>query len=152
MTIRWAVPADLDAVREVFRRASLSNAGDRDTLLAHPEVLLWSGDSIAERRTRVAVEHDGAIAGFATVLLIDGALELEDLFVEPRRMRRGIARRLVEDMLDVARTLGVERMVVTANPHAMAFYVAVGFIPDGTAETTFGPAPRMRLDIAGTRR
>jgi hypothetical protein len=38
--IRLGVPADLPAVRDVFRRASLSNAGDRAVLLAHPEHLI----------------------------------------------------------------------------------------------------------------
>jgi GNAT superfamily N-acetyltransferase len=144
------VPADLDAVREVFRRASLSNAGDRAALLANPEVLVWPGDSLIEGRTRVAVGDDGAVAGFASTLLIDGGVELEDLFVEPRRMRQGVARRLVEDVLSLARVLGVGSVQVTANPHAMAFYTSVGFLPDGTAQTRFGPAQRMRLDVAGT--
>jgi GNAT superfamily N-acetyltransferase len=136
----------------VFRRASLSNAGDRGLLLANPEVLVWPGDSLGDGRTRVAVDEDGVIAGFATALPIYGALELEDLFVEPGRMRQGIARRLVEDVLDRARALSVASVQVTANPHAMAFYTAVGFVPDGTAETRFGPAPRMRLDVEGTGR
>jgi len=149
--IRGAVPADLDALREVFGRASLSNAGDRAALLANPEVLVWPGDSLVEGRTRVAVEEDGAIAGFATTLLIDGALELEDLFVEPRRMRQGVARRLVEDVLSLARVLGVGSVQVTANLHAMAFYKSVGFVSDGMAQTRFGPALRMRLDAAGSR-
>ncbi len=143
--------ADLEAVREVFRRASLSNAGDRAALLTHPEVLRWPGESIDEGRTQVAIGDDGTIVGFATTLQIDGGLELEDLFVEPRRMRHGVARRLVQDTLGLARTLGVASVQVTANPHAMAFYTAVGFVPDGTAQTRFGPAPRMRLDVAGAR-
>jgi len=151
-TIRVAVPADLDAVREVFRRASLSNAGDRAVLLAHPEVLVWPGDALAEGRTRVAVDEDGTIAGFATMVEVDGAVELEDLFVEPRRMRQGVACRLVEDAVSLARELGIGSLLVTANPHAMAFYTAVGFVPDGTAQTRFGSAPRMRLDVPGIRR
>jgi GNAT superfamily N-acetyltransferase len=147
VTIRGAVLADLDALREVFRQASLSNAGDRAALLADPEVLLWPGDSLADGRTRVAVDDDGAIVGFASTLQIDGALELDDLFVQPLRMRQGIARRLIEDVLNLARVLGVGSVQVTANPHAMAFYNSVGFVPDGTAQTRFGPAPRMRLDV-----
>jgi hypothetical protein len=38
--IRLGVPADLAAVAGVYRRASLSNPGDRDNLLAHPEYLI----------------------------------------------------------------------------------------------------------------
>jgi GNAT superfamily N-acetyltransferase len=146
VTIRQAVPGDLDAVRGVFRRASLSNAGDRAALLANPEVLALPGDSIAEGRTRVAVDEDGVIVGFATTLSVGRALELEDLFVEPRRMRQGVARRLVETLCVLAADLNADSLQVTANPHAMAFYEAMGFVPDGVAQTRFGPAPRMRLD------
>jgi steroid delta-isomerase-like uncharacterized protein len=144
--VRTAAAGDLAALRAVFRRASLDNAGDREVLLAHPEVLVWSGEAIAGGRVRVAVE-DGALVGFATTVPVAGGLELEDLFVEPDRMRRGLGRRLVEDVLEIARADGVEHVWVTANPHAMAFYTAVGFVPDGTAPTRFGPAPRLRLDV-----
>ena len=138
--MRAAAAGDLEALRGVFRRASLSNAGDREVLLAHPEVLVWSGEAIAGGRVRVAVE-DGTVLGFATTVPIDGGLDLEDLFVEPDRMRRGVGRRLVEDLLDAARAEGVEHVWVTANPHAMAFYTAVGFVPDGTASTRVRTRP-----------
>jgi predicted N-acetyltransferase YhbS len=143
------VAADLDAIRQVFRRASLSNAGDRAALLAHPETLVWSGTAIGEGRTRVAVE-DGDVVGFATAVPVDEGLELEDLFVEPSRMRQGVARRLIKDVLVLAARSGVDSVRVTANPHAMGFYAAVGFVPEGTAQTRFGPAPRLRLDVVDT--
>jgi GNAT superfamily N-acetyltransferase len=90
--------------------------------------------------------------GFATAVPIDGEWVLEDLFVEPERMRQGVARRLIEDMLVLAARSGIRRVWVTANPHAMAFYTAVGFVPDGTAQTYFGSAPRLRLDVLDPRR
>ena len=148
VVVRAAVAGDVAALRGVFRRASLDNAGDREVLLAHPEVLVWADEAIAGGRVRVAVQ-DGTVVGFATTVPVDGGLELEDLFVEPDRMRRGVGRRLVQDLLDSARADGVEHVWVTANPHAMAFYTAVGFVPDGTAPTRFGPAPRLRLDVPG---
>ena len=36
---------------------------------------------------------------------------------------------------------------VTANPHALGFYNAAGFIDCGVAQTDFGAAPRMVLTI-----
>ena len=103
---------------------------------------MWSGTAIGEGRTRVAVEDGGDLVGFATAVPVDEGLELEDLFVEPSRMRQGVARRLIEDVLLLAARSGVGSVRVTANPHAMGFYAAVGFVPDGTAQTRFGPAPR----------
>src|SRR4051812_38535241 len=96
---RMATADDLGALREVFRRSSLSNAGDRANLLASPEALHWTGDGIAEGRTRVAVDDDGRILGFATVVDMVGGQELEDLFVDPDAMRQGVASQLVEDVV-----------------------------------------------------
>jgi hypothetical protein len=80
--IRLGVPADLPAVAGVYRRASLSNAGDRDNLLAHPEHLILGPGGLAEGRTYVA-EQEGSVVGFATWAQAGGIIELEDLFVDP---------------------------------------------------------------------
>ncbi|HEV2372668.1 MAG TPA: GNAT family N-acetyltransferase [Streptosporangiaceae bacterium] len=75
------------------------------------------------------------------------AFELEDLFVEPGWMRRGIGRALVLDMIAIARGRGIGRVEVTANPHALAFYEKAGFVVYREVATRFRTAPRMRLDV-----
>ena len=144
--IRLGTLADLPAAARVYRRASLSNAGDRDNLLAHPEYLILGPEGLAEGRMYVA-EEDGSVVGFATWARSDGVTELEDLFVDPDWRRRGIAAALVGRIVDVVRAHGVRYLEVTANPHAQGFYDAAGFIDCGTAETAFGPSPRKRLAI-----
>jgi YycE-like C-terminal domain len=62
--IRLRVPADLPAAPDVYRSASLSNAGDRDNLLAHPEHLVLGPEELAEGRTYVAEEEE-SLVGFA---------------------------------------------------------------------------------------
>ena len=132
----------------MFRRASLSNAGDRDNLLAHPEFLVLGPEGLAEGRTYVYVaEEDGPVLGFATWAEAGGGIDLDDLFVDPDWRRRGIATALVGRIVDVLRARGAECLEVTANPHAREFYNAAGFIDCGVAETDFGAAPRMRLAI-----
>jgi hypothetical protein len=88
--VRTALPADMVVLRDVFRRSSLSNDGDRMNLLANPDALEVSDIAVCAGRTRVAV---------------------------------------------------------TANHHALAFYEMVGFVFDSQAETRFGPASRMHLDV-----
>jgi GNAT superfamily N-acetyltransferase len=146
VAIRDAQLADMPALRGVFERSSLSNAGDRADLLAHPEVLEYSDEWVRRGCTRVATNGDRVLA-FATAVPIDDRLELEDLFVDPPWMRQGVGRVLVEDIVARARGASVRRVDVTANPHAAEFYRAVGFVIDGDAETRFGPALRMRLDV-----
>jgi len=147
--IRDAVPADLSALCDVFRRSSLSNAGDRANLLAHPEVLELSDVAVRQSRTRVAIDTDGRVVGFATALPVGDIVEVEDLFVDPEWMRRGIGRALMADLTARAVRHGVGRVEVTANPHAMAFYGQMGFVFDRDVETRFGPAARLRLAIDG---
>jgi GNAT superfamily N-acetyltransferase len=125
-------------VGDVFRRASLTNEGDREWILANPDRFGVDEGPVLDGKTRVAVV-DGRVVGFATLV----GTELEDLFVDPDWMRLGIATALVQDAVANG---GVERIEVTANPHALAFYESVGFVQDGPAETPGGPAFRMHLD------
>ena len=145
--IRAAVPGDTSALRDVFRRSSLSNDGDRPNLLAHPDVLELPDLAVREGRTRAAVAGD-RIVGFATWLGTGNVVEIEDLFVDPDRMRQGIGRALVLDLIAIARGRGAGRVEVTANQHALAFYQQTGFAVDHEVATRFGPAPRMHMDMA----
>ena len=73
--------------------------------------ILWT-EGLAEGRTYVAAE-DGSLVGFATWIEADGTIEsedgtieLEDLFVHPGWMRRGIATALVNRFAGVLRAKG----------------------------------------------
>jgi GNAT superfamily N-acetyltransferase len=147
LTIRDATSGDVATLREVFRRSSLSNDNNRMKLLAHPEVFELSDDGVTEGRTRVAVA-DGCVIGFATWLGSGDVAEIEDLFVDPDWMRRGVGRALVRDLIALAQRRGVNRMEVTGNPHARAFYERVGFAVDHEVATPLGPGLRMHLDLA----
>jgi ribosomal protein S18 acetylase RimI-like enzyme len=151
-TIRTAITSDLRALQRVYRAASLSNPGDAPHLVAHPEYLVFTGDGIADGRTRLAESASPtarAVMGFSTVVLSpDGELELDDLFVDPEFQRRGVARELIADVLTAARVAGYRRLSVTANTHASAFYSAVGFIASDRVTTALGEGTRMHLEVA----
>jgi ribosomal protein S18 acetylase RimI-like enzyme len=146
--VRHADPRDETVLARIFREASLSNAGDRDVLLAHPEALTLSVDLVGGR-TWVATDADGAVLGFATTRRTGpGVLELDDLFVDPRVMRQGVARHLIRRLATEAEREDVGRIDVTANPHAFGFYGAVGFVFGPRSATEFGAGRRMHLDVA----
>ena len=75
-------------------------------------------------------------------------LELEDLFVDPDWMRRGVGRHLVRDVVALAGQDHVDLAEVTANPNAPSFYEKVGFVHDGNVDTRFGLGARMHVHIA----
>jgi ribosomal protein S18 acetylase RimI-like enzyme len=133
---------DVDALRRIYRASSMSNESDRVLFAEHPELLEWADDGVREGRTRVAVV-DEVIVGFATLSTTDHA-ELEDLFVHPEWMRRGVARALVEDMASIAAAAGYASIEVDANPNALAFYRQTGFVELGEAKLEYGSGLRMR--------
>lgn len=150
--VRTATHADVAVLQEVYRRASLSNDGDRAVLLGSPDALVWDGAEIAAGRTLLAEDADGRILGFATAVPYGDGLELDDLFVDPDVMRRGVATTLVEAILQQAAQDGLPWIEVTANRHAAAFYASIGFTEVGTVETRFAPAPRLRAWSPGSER
>jgi predicted N-acetyltransferase YhbS len=145
VTIRYAQESEREALELLQRRSSMRQPMYRAQLAAHPDAIELPEEQIAAGLVRVA-ELDGAVVGFAVLFERSGdACELDGLFVEPDRMRSGVGRRLVEDAVRAARKRGAARIDVVADPQAVAFYEAVGFVTVGEAQTRFGSAPRMSL-------
>jgi GNAT superfamily N-acetyltransferase len=148
ISIRAASRDDYAAMARIFRHASLANPGDRIALLAHPHALQLPDELIRTGRARVATVADGTIVGFATTRPSKiGTLELEDVFVDPDWQRQGAARRLLRHITAEAYAERITRIEVTANPHALEFYRATGFVADSETQTEFGRGVRMHLDI-----
>jgi ribosomal protein S18 acetylase RimI-like enzyme len=146
--VRDARAADGPVLDRIFRRASLGNAGDREALLARPDVLRLADDLIGRGRTRVAVVAGDTVVGFASTSRSSAdTLELDDLFVDPDWQRHGAARQLIAHIVVEAAADGVVRIDVTANDHALAFYRDAGFEEDGRVRTLFGEGNRMHFDV-----
>src|SRR5215471_6664743 len=147
VSIRPARSEERTMLEALQWRASLGNDGDRGALLANPDAIALPIEQIVAGCVFVA-EHEGIIAGFAAVVpRSDGGAELDALFVEPRLWKRGIGRRLVEHIADIARTSAATFLHVVGNPHAEGFYVACGFNATGAVKTRFGVGLDMRLPL-----
>jgi GNAT superfamily N-acetyltransferase len=107
-----------------------------------------SGQDLSTKGVDECVVDDRVVGFATTTIAVAEDLELDDLFVDPEWMRRGIARALVADAAAIARGRQIRRIVVTANEHALGFYERQGFVTDGVVETRFGPVPRMHLELA----
>jgi N-acetylglutamate synthase-like GNAT family acetyltransferase len=145
--IRCAVISEQGELEALQLRASLTNAGDRDALLAHPDAIELPIDQIAAGAVFVS-ERNGAIVGFAALLpRPDGDVELDALFVDADIRRCGVGRSLVDHCVQITRTQGSAALCVIGNPHAYDFYGACGFKIVGTTETRFGPGLLMRKTV-----
>jgi GNAT superfamily N-acetyltransferase len=146
--IRHAELLEHDALCELHRRSSMVWEEDRAALEAHPDALGVPAGAITEGRVRVALGVEGELRGFSMVS--DGGAGicvLDDLFVDPEILRRGVGCALVEDAAARASAAGSREMTVIAHPRNFPFYESLGFHPLEPAATRFGPATRMRREL-----
>lgn len=147
LTIRQARSDERATLEALQWRASLSNPGDREVLLAHPDAIEVPPEHIAAEHVVVA-ERGSQVVGFAALLpRADGDSELDALFVDPAAWRQGIGQSLVEHCVETARARGSRAIYVIGNPHATSFYEACGFEHLGTEPTRFGEGQRLRKSI-----
>jgi GNAT superfamily N-acetyltransferase len=141
---RPARPEDRLLLEDIQRRASLDwPSGYRRFLLAHPEAVSLPAEQITDGRVVVA-EEGAFVVGFVVVLPgEDGRAELDGLFVDPGWWRRGIGRALIGEAERLAIGSGAGAIDVIANPQALGFYEACGFVTTGSMDTRFGPALTM---------
>ena len=150
--IRDARPEERDALEALQRRSSDVWERYRTALREDPAAIHVPAAAIAEGRTRVALDAEDRVVGFSLVLAATpaGGVELDGLFVEPRAMRAGIGRELVEDAAARARVSGARSLDVVAGPEAVGFYERVGFAREAGAPTSFAEAFRLRRPLTGS--
>ena len=147
ITIRTATESERKALEALQLRASLTNEGDREALLANADAIEIPLEQIAAGRVFVSELGDATVGFSAIEPRSDGETQLDALFVDPNARRRGIGRFLVEYCAGVARKRGSKALCVTGNPHAEEFYIACGFKQIGTTETRFGVGLLMRKEL-----
>lgn len=100
---------------------------DETFLAACRDELSVDAGALADSRQCWRIAEDGDTAlGYYGLVLGDGDAELEALFITPEAIGTGLGRRLVEDAQAQARERAVSRIVIQGDPHAEAFYLAVG--------------------------
>ena len=150
--IRLAHPDDRLNLIELQRRASLvGETGDvLQRLLDEPELIDIDEELLANNEVIVA-EIGSTIVGFASFIAQDGNdAELDGMFVEPSHWRQRSGRALIEAVERELVAWQATRLRVVANPNALAFYTALGFVVIGEEKTPLGPvAPVMAKAISG---
>lgn len=103
-------------------------------------------------RLLLVAEDDGTVVGFAILEQTDPAKPawLEDLWIEPHRMRGGIGGALLTAALDAARAAGRSALEFESDPNAEGFYLRMGAVRIGEQASDFQAGrmlPVMRFDL-----
>jgi GNAT superfamily N-acetyltransferase len=112
--------------------------------------LTLTPEQVEHQRVTVA-ERDGRVVGFYALTGQPPNGVLEDLFVEPDHIGTGVGQALWQHAVEVAASLGFQRLILVADPGAEPFYLAMGarrcgLVPSGSIP---GRAiPRLEYDIS----
>ena len=125
-SIRRARPDEAEAINALVVRAKAHWGYARDQIEAWRRDLEVSVVDINTRPCFVAVDERDVPIGFAALATASSQWELDNLWVEPAAMRRGIGRQLLHAALHAARQGRADAVSVDADPNASAFYEACG--------------------------
>jgi ribosomal-protein-alanine N-acetyltransferase len=124
MRLRDMAEADLDAVLRIEREVH-----------AHPWTRGNFGDAIRSKYQCKAYENDsGEMFGYAVMMLAVDEAELLNIAIALRQQRHGWGRKLLDEMLVLARRSGMRRVVLevrASNKGAIMLYRDAGFADIG---------------------
>lgn len=140
-TIRPATSLDLDTVlrhrRRMFEDMGHTDPAALEAMLASARALLRRGLADGTYRGWFAeTAGDGIVAGGGVIILEFQAHPLDprpqrawvvNMFTEPTHRRRGLARRLMDTMLEWCRAEGMHQLYLHASDHGRPLYESLGF-------------------------
>jgi len=122
LRLRPAAPDDYERVRELTLESKAHWGYDREFVRRWAEGLTFESDL-----ERWVAELDGSIVAWAALVPpTDGVAVLDDLWVDPAWIGRGIGGRLFREAAARARELGATRLEWGAEPNAVGFYEKLG--------------------------
>jgi GNAT superfamily N-acetyltransferase len=121
--IRPARAEEAPALSQLCFRSKAAWGYDEAFMALARLALEVSPEQIAAGDVWVASAVDGGLAGIVALGPSEqpNTLDLDKLFVEPRRIRTGVGRALFAHAIIEARRRGAERLTILADPYAAGF-------------------------------
>ena len=149
MKIRPAEAGDVERLREITVAAKAHWGHDLAWVKQWVAVGDFAGVAVGRGEAWLA-EVDGTIAGWSALQLGGEIAWLEDLWVDPAYMGRGVGRRLFVEAAARARTAGKPRLEWEADLDAVGFYERMGGrkVCDSAVTELGRVLPVMALDLS----
>ena len=150
--VRRAGPGDAETLSSLAFRSKASWGYDIEFMKRCRDELTYSEEDIDAPRFLFHVcELDHELVGFyALEILSEIEAELEDLFVKPDLIRKGIGKLLVDHVRSEAELLGIHTITIQSDPNADAFFKSIGARFSGYRESSSIPGrllPVFKLEI-----
>jgi GNAT superfamily N-acetyltransferase len=150
--IRLAKPHEGERLRDIAVEAKAYWGYDRERVIPWAAQGDFSPAGLRAKETFVA-DAGGRAVAWASLIPKGEVCWLDDLWVDPDRMRQGLGSRLFRHAAERAAALGAERLEWEAEPNAVPFYERMGgrYARD-SGESEWGRIlPVMALELAGAQ-
>jgi GNAT superfamily N-acetyltransferase len=108
---------------------------DCDFIEACRDVLTISEENISSNLVYV-IEESSKIIGFFSLTVNSENNELDSLFIEPEYIGKGFGRLLWNRIIEAAEEAGIREFTIDADPNAEGFYIKMGAVRIGEAESS----------------
>jgi GNAT superfamily N-acetyltransferase len=153
LSIRLARVEEAPALSELCIRSKASWGYDEAFMALARVTLEVKPEQITAGNVWVATAADGRPEGIVALGQSEepATLDLDKLFVEPRRVHSGVGRALIAHAIDEARRRDAKRLTILSDPYAAGFYERNGarLIGDAPSDAIPGrslPLYEIRLD------
>ncbi len=142
ITIRPANPSDAEALSKIAFAAKVHWGYPASWLDLWKPQLTFTPDYFEYNESWVA-ENDGVPIAFYTLQDRDGIAWIENLWVMPEYIGRGVGKELFLHAIEMARQRGYKSLQLEADPNAMGFYEKMGMRKIGERHSEEDGQPRI---------
>lgn len=128
ISIRSVEPDDKDKIYNIYKKAIKESEHFSEK---REKALMFSKEDMPERIYRgdysrtVIAEHNGQIIGWGSLMLDEAALD--GLFIDPEYQSAGVGTRILDEIENIARIEGLNRIILLTNPGIEDFYIKNGY-------------------------
>jgi len=135
VTLRAAVAGDADAIAAIHNQGIVDRVATLDTALRTPAGTRDWLDDRGPRHPVIVADVNGLVVGWASLNPINPRSAYDhvadfSVYVERAWRGKGVGTRLLDRLIDLARTIGYHKMVLSAlarNAVGVALYTKAGF-------------------------
>ena len=148
MEIREAVASEAGSLSALALEAKAHWGYSPEAIESWRDQLRVSPADVASKPIYVAAIN-GEVVGFYSLVRTERAWKLDNLWVAPQFMHRGVGRALLAHALEVAFRGGASSVTVDADPNAESFYLSCGAARCGEVPAPVAGQPdRVRPQLA----
>lgn len=134
MIIEKAIPEDHQLLTEITKKSKAYWNYSEDLLLAWDEALTITQDYLNTHPVYKLVIDEKTV-GYYSYQIEEQAIKLDNLFLLPQYIGKGMGRYLITDFLNRIQKLNYQRIYLDAEPYAEGFYKKHGFKTISSFET-----------------